>query len=59
VGVFLVDGTTARLRWVRAGLEEGDAVEVLSGLKAGDRVVVGAGDGLTDGQRISVGPAGR
>lgn len=59
VGVFLVDGTTARLRWVRAGLEEGDAVEILAGLKAGDRVVVGAGDSLTDGQRISVGPAGR
>ena len=58
-GVFLVDGTTARLRWVRAGLEEDDAVEVLSGLKAGDRVVVGAGDSLTDGQRITVGPAGR
>ena len=59
VGVFLVEGATARLRWVRAGLEEGDAVEVLSGLKVGDRVVVGAGDSLTDGQRITAGPAGR
>ncbi len=59
VGVFLVDGTTARLRWVRIGLEEGDAVEVLSGLKAGDRVVVGAGDRLTDGQRIVAGGASR
>ena len=59
VGVFLVDGTTARLRWVRIGLADGDAVEVLSGLRAGDRVVVGAGDRLTDGQRITAGPAGR
>jgi RND family efflux transporter MFP subunit len=55
VGVFLVDGTTARLRWVRTGLEEGDAVEVLSGLRGGERVVVGEGrDRLTDGARVMV-----
>lgn len=55
VGVFLVDGTTARLRWVRIGLEEGDAVEVLSGLKRDERVVVGeARDRLTDGERVVV-----
>ena len=59
VGVFLVDGTTARLRWVRIGLEEGDAVEVLSGLRGGERVVVGAGDRLTDGQRVAVDEAVR
>ena len=40
-------------------MADGDAVEVLSGLRAGDRVVVGAGDRLTDGQRITAGPAGR
>lgn len=54
VGVFVVDGTTARLRWVRLGLEDGDAVEVLSGLRGGERVVVGTGDRLTDGRRIVV-----
>jgi hypothetical protein len=53
VGVFLVEGTTARLRWVRIGLEEGDAVEVLSGLRGGERVVIGAErDRLTDGERV-------
>ncbi len=54
VGVFLVDGSAARLRWVRLGFEEGDVAEVLSGLQPGDRVVIGAGDRLTDGQSIVV-----
>jgi RND family efflux transporter MFP subunit len=59
VGVFVVDGTTARLRWVRIGLEEGESVEVLSGLRGGERVVIGASDRLTDGQRIAVEVAAR
>jgi len=59
VGVFVVDGTTARLRWVRVGLEDGESVEVLSGLRGGERVVVGATDRLTDGQRVSVEEAAR
>jgi RND family efflux transporter MFP subunit len=54
IGVFVVDGSTARLRWVRIGLEDGESVEVLSGLKGGERVVVGATDALTDGQRVAV-----
>jgi RND family efflux transporter MFP subunit len=36
------------LRWVRLGLSRGDAVEVLSGLAAGDRVFV---PGSTEGRR--------
>lgn len=59
VGVFLVDGATVRLRWVRIGLEEGDSVEVLSGLHSGERVVVGASERLTDGQRVVVDGAAR
>jgi len=59
VGVFLVDGTTAHLRWVRVGLVHGDVVEVLSGLRGGERVVVGASDRLTDGQRVTVEEAAR
>lgn len=59
VGVFLVDGTTARLRWVRVGLEDGESVEVLSGLRGGERVVVSASDRLTDGQRVTVEEAAR
>ena len=60
VGLFVVDGGTARLRWVRIGLEEGDAVEVLSGLRGGEQIVVGeARDRLTDGQRVVVDRAAR
>ena len=59
VGVFVVAGSVAHLRWVRTGLEDGGSVEVLSGLHAGDQVVVGAGDRLTDGQRVAVDGASR
>jgi len=33
------------LRWIRAGRTVGDRVEVLSGLEAGDRVLVPEGAG--------------
>ena len=60
VGVFLVEGTTARLRWVRTGVADGDSVEVLSGLRGGERVVIGdVRDRLTDGQRVVVDRASR
>jgi len=40
---------------VRVGLDDGDGVEVLSGLRGGEQVVVGeARDRLTDGQRVVV-----
>lgn len=60
VGLFVVDGGAARLRWVRIGLDDGDGVEVLSGLRGGEQVVVGeARDRLTDGQRVVVDRAAR
>jgi RND family efflux transporter MFP subunit len=54
-GVFVVDTDVARLRWIRTGSESGRQVEVLSGLRVGERVVVGAArDRLTDGERVVV-----
>ena len=41
-GAFVVQGTRAQLRWVRLGREVDGMIEVLSGLDAGDRVVVGS-----------------
>jgi len=51
-GVYLVGAdSTARLRWVRLGRAQGDAVAVVSGLAAGD-VVVRDAAGVRDGMRI-------
>lgn len=56
-GVFVADGGVARLRWIRLAEADGDRVRVLSGLRAGDRVVVGPErERLQDGQRLA--PAG-
>jgi multidrug efflux pump subunit AcrA (membrane-fusion protein) len=41
-------------RAIRAGLETGDQVEVLSGLNAGDRVVVEGPPTLKDGDKVKV-----
>jgi multidrug efflux pump subunit AcrA (membrane-fusion protein) len=39
-GVRLVAGATAELRWVRLGERRGEQVEVLAGLRAGDRILL-------------------
>ena len=55
IGVFVVDADVARLRWIRTGAESDRQVEVLSGLRGDERVVVGeARDRLTDGERVVV-----
>lgn len=51
--VFVVDGTTARLRLVRTGLQENDLIEILSGLTAGERVIVGNNRLLISGQEVA------
>jgi RND family efflux transporter MFP subunit len=40
VGLFVVKGGTARLRWVAKGAGDGGAVEVRAGVEAGERVVL-------------------
>lgn len=41
-GVLLRQGNGVVTRWVRLGAERGDSVEILAGLRAGDRIVVPA-----------------
>ncbi len=53
-GVYAVVGGRARLRWVRLGRVWGDQVEVLSGLEAGEKVVVGEKMDLRDGRLVEV-----
>lgn len=58
-GLFVVDGESAggaiaRLRWIQTGREDGGSVEVLSGLRAGERYVLDPPASLTDGSTIEV-----
>lgn len=51
--VFAVENGVARLRRVEVGQRNGVMAEILSGLKAGDQVVVYPPDEVTDGVRVS------
>lgn len=52
-GVYTVDGQhQAVLRWVRLGKEEGNQVEVLSGLNRDDQVIANPGNGLYNGKKV-------
>lgn len=50
---FAVGDGRARLRLVKTGKHLGDRVELLSGVEAGERVVVGNLAGLVDGQPVT------
>ncbi len=52
--VFVADGGTVSRRDVALGFEEGDFVEVVSGVTVGEQVVVVGQDGLSDGTPIQV-----
>ncbi len=52
--VFVTEDGTAVKKAVTLGIEEGDNVEVLTGLEAGDSVVTAGQGGLDDGQKIKV-----
>ncbi len=50
--VFVADQEVARLRLVRVGASYGDRIEILSGLQAGDQIVVSVEKPLRDGQPL-------
>lgn len=52
--VFIVMGDTAHRRPVQIGLDDGTDAEVVSGVKAGETVIVQGQAGLPDGAKISV-----
>ena len=52
--VFVVDGQKARMRLVKVGKSLGADVELLSGLEAGDQVVVDGAANLLDGQPLQI-----
>jgi RND family efflux transporter MFP subunit len=57
--IFLVDGGSARRRGVTTGSVQGDRVEIVSGLSAGERVVIRGGFTLKDGDAVRTAEAGR
>lgn len=52
--LFIVENGKARLRLVRSGAHYGDAVEILSGIRAGEQVVVTGQHNLHDGQPVAI-----
>jgi len=52
--VFVVKDDRVERRAVRAGREDGNDIEVLSGLSAGERVVVEGPATLKDGDRVTI-----
>jgi RND family efflux transporter MFP subunit len=52
--VFVVKADRVERRAISVGLEQGDQVEVLSGVSAGERVVVDAPATLKDGDKVKV-----
>jgi membrane fusion protein (multidrug efflux system) len=58
VWVVIRDGnaTTVRERLVRTGLQFEGQIEVISGVAAGDRIVVEGNEALRDGQRVNIRP---
>lgn len=57
-GVYVLRDGVARLRWVRLGRAYGERVEVVSGLSAGDRVVISPARSLRDGHPVRAGGDG-
>jgi len=52
--VYTVDGDFARKRNIKLGLREGNTVEVIEGLKEGDRVVVRGQENLRTGTPVRI-----
>lgn len=53
--VFVVNGDKLGLRELSVGERVGDRIEVLSGVKAGERIAITDVDSLTDGATVAVG----
>jgi RND family efflux transporter MFP subunit len=50
--VFVVKADRVERRAIKVGAEDGDRIEVLSGLSSGDRVVIEGHESLVDGARV-------
>ena len=55
--VFVAEGNVAKKRTVTLGLEENDKVQILTGVKPGEKVIVAGQGALKDGSLIKAMPA--
>jgi len=55
---YIVRDGVVHLANVKVGLETPTRIEILSGLQAGDKVIVGRHTGLSDGEKVDAEPAG-
>lgn len=54
---FVVEHSTAKQRMVEPGIQSGDRVEILSGLAAGEQLIVRGQERLKDGAEVKTKPA--
>ena len=55
--VFVVSDGVARRRVVMTGIESGERIEIVSGLKAADPIIVSGQNGLPDGAKVTTAKA--
>ncbi|MFZ0663554.1 MAG: efflux RND transporter periplasmic adaptor subunit [Acidobacteriaceae bacterium] len=55
--VMVVEGGIAHQRKVKTGITDGERVQVVSGLKAGERIVTSGAYAMADGTRVKIVPA--
>lgn len=53
-GVYLIEQETARFRPIETGLTQGERVEVISGLQAGEVVITGGANTVKEGDQVKV-----
>ena len=54
-GVFVMsDHNTVILRWIKTGQRNDDQIEILSGLRDGEKIVVSSNTQLSDGHKVEV-----
>jgi voltage-gated potassium channel Kch len=54
-GIYaLGQNNIALLRWVRVGKTTGDRVEIIAGIKTGEKIIIAGGERLYNGAPVSI-----
>ncbi len=52
--VLLEEDGIAKLRMVKTGIRQGNMIQVQTGLKPGEKVIIFGGNNLNDGDKVTV-----